>query len=100
MSNLRKNLGALALSGTMVIGGMAATAAPAHAQGGWEQPPCGSMGCPQPVWTGGGEDRLGENVANGYRSANRWCDENALTCALATGFGFMLIAPFVAPARG
>lgn len=100
MVNTRKTLGALTLTGAMVIGGMA-TATPASARDGMYYPPCNSMGCPQPVWTGGGQGgKFGENVSNGYRAANKWCSDNSLACAVGTGLVFLLISPFTAPARG
>ena len=44
--------------------------------------------------------QAGANVSKAYRGANQWCSDNALTCAIATGVGFTLLAPFLAPARG
>ena len=100
MGTLRQNLGALALAGTMVAGGMAA-APPASAACGSSSnyfAPCAPR--QSDVYDTSRPGRAAATIGSAYRGANQWCSDNALTCAIATGIGFTLLAPFIAPARG
>ena len=78
-----------------------ATATPAHAACGARSDyfaPCAPR--TSDVYDTSRPGQARANIGNAYRGANQWCSDNSLACAIATGVGFTLLAPFIAPARG